>query len=375
MTIARSEIVDPASEGVFHCMTRCVRRAFLCGTDDLSGMDFGHRKKWVRDRLRLLSTAFSIDILSYAVMSNHLHLVVRTLPVEAAGWNAMSVARRWLLIYPQRLANGKLPARPTAAQIKALASDAERIAVLRVRLTNLSWMMKALNEHIARRANREDDCTGRFWEGRFKCQRLLDEQAILTCMAYVDLNAVRSGAAKSLSDPQVTSAHDRIEAYQGRKRAAGLRERARSRVRCGRRRHRVKAVRAANRESHMSRAEKKKCDEALRQSRQADFLAKIGVAGSPLGISEESYLELLDWTGRQVRSDKRGAIPETLSPLLTELDINTELWLESIDRFDGWFARIAGKAKHMAKEAARLGRRWLRGIGPSRRLFGPAEPA
>jgi hypothetical protein len=181
MATARSLLVDPATSGVFHCVSRCVRRAFLCGRDSYSGRDYEHRRDWIRDRLRDLAGLFAVEVHAYAVMSNHLHLVVRTLPGRAGGWNDEEVARRWLWLFPGKDGKPGLP--PGDDAIRALCEDSKKLAACRARLADLSWFMRALNGPIARRANREDGCSGRFWEGRFKCQKPDDEGATLACMA------------------------------------------------------------------------------------------------------------------------------------------------------------------------------------------------
>ncbi len=88
-------------------------------------------------------------------------------------------------------------------------------------------------------------------------------------------------------------------------------------------------------------------------------------------MSERSYLELLDWTGRQIRADKPGSIPDSLAPLLNRLDINTDRWVKTVDRYGSLFFRIAGRAESMVEQAARVGRRWLHGIAASREAFQP----
>ena len=77
---ARRHIVQEAFVGVYHCIARCVRRAFLCGTDSYSGRDYSHRKAWIIDRLRALAGLFGALVCGYAIMSDHLHLVLRNRP-------------------------------------------------------------------------------------------------------------------------------------------------------------------------------------------------------------------------------------------------------------------------------------------------------
>ncbi|MFH1139889.1 MAG: hypothetical protein V1816_27740, partial [Pseudomonadota bacterium] len=170
MTIARSEIVTDGVEGIYHCISRCVRRAFLCGADPYTGRSFEHRKAWVQARLELLAQSFALEICAFAVMSNHLHVVLRTRPDWAESWSDEEAAGRWLLVFPKRRTEIGRPSPPSPSEIKELCEAAPGIEVIRRRLGSISWFMRGLNENIARRANREDGCKGRFWEGRFKCQ-------------------------------------------------------------------------------------------------------------------------------------------------------------------------------------------------------------
>jgi hypothetical protein len=189
----RAETVVADEVGVYHCVQRVVRRAFLCGVDPLSGNSYDHRRSWIRDRLESLAGLFGLEIAAFAVMSNHLHLILRIRPDVVALWSDQEVSRRWLALFPGRLGNKPDPtsvlaafpgptaeqARPTSPPTPAqplgreatdpleqaiamLTADPVLRATIRGRLSSLSWFMRALAEPIARRANREDHCSGRF---------------------------------------------------------------------------------------------------------------------------------------------------------------------------------------------------------------------
>ncbi len=190
-------------------MARCVRRAFLCGEDHLTGKNYTHRKQWAVERLALLSRVFAIDVASYAIMSNHYHLVLRVDKHRASTWDERSVAVRWGQLYTWPLPVEKYMSK-NANEVET-AKAKHILQQWRERLHDLSWFMRCLNEHLARRANDEDQCRGRFWEGRFKSQALLDEAAVLTCMSYVDLNPVRARLASTLERADYTSVQQRLQ--------------------------------------------------------------------------------------------------------------------------------------------------------------------
>jgi REP element-mobilizing transposase RayT len=208
MTLPRAHIAPPGTAGNYHCVQRCVRRAFLCGVDEASKRSFEHRKAWVEARIHLVAECFAISVHAYAVMSNHLHLVVGIAPERTASWPDDEVAARWVRLFPPREDSEDA----FEHKRQRLLDDPVRLQLIRQRLGSLSWLMRCLVEPIARRANREDGCKGRFWEGRYKCQALCDERALLAAMAYVDLNPIRAGVVRKLDTSMHTSAVVRIAA-------------------------------------------------------------------------------------------------------------------------------------------------------------------
>jgi REP element-mobilizing transposase RayT len=317
MTQARSQLVPPGSDGTYHCVQRCVRRAFLCGLDAYTGQSFEHRKRWVEERLRLLAECFAVSIHAYAVMSNHLHIVVQLAPDAAAAWSDADMAARWVRLFPPR----QDAEEAVSAKRSRLMGEPERLQRIRSRLCDLSWLMRCLAEPIARRANREDRCKGRFWEGRFKAQRLCDERAVLAAMAYVDLNPVRAGIVERLDDAAHTSAAARL-------------------------------------------AQVRKAPNRLSQP----LGPILGVLQPPFAFTTADYLHVLDWTGRQLAPGKRGKITGNAPACLHRIDSDPARWTTRVRGIGSGYWRAVGSAEDLILLAKRIGQRWLKGLRVAERL-------
>lgn len=307
----RSRTVLPDAAGYYHCISRCVRRAWLCGEDPVSGMNFDHRRDWIEDRLIDLSNIFAVGLYGYAVMSNHVHVAIFVDPSRAQAWPAEEVARRWCALSRSLEPRDEHPAE-FDERVQTLLGNDERLAEVRGRLGSLSWFMRFLNEAIARAANREDGCTGRFWEGRFQCKRLEDEAALLGCMVYVDLNPVRAGIVSSIEASGHTSVRRRLT----------------------------------------------DCDH---QSALADedLAVVAGEDARRLAITNRAYLELVEWTGRCQRSDKRGFIEGPTC--LTRLSCSQSSWLKLTSGLEKLFGAAVGSKERLKVFSEQTGRRWVRG--------------
>ena len=362
MALPRSKYVQEGQEGVYHCFSRCVRRAYLYGFDALTGRDFSHRKAWLVDRLRYLASIFAIEVCAYAILGDHYHTLLRTRPDIVAQWSDREVATRWLTLFPRHRDLTGTPIPPAEKDICALADCPERIAKLRKRLCSLSWFNGRLNEFIARAANKEDGVKGRFWESRFKCQALLDEAAIVACMVYVDLNPIRAGLAGTPEDSDFTSIQERIRAWKNQTMASasGPSEAANDvqSVSCG---------------SDMQVPENAgQFSNPIPEGLSTSWLCPIQSDSQRRGILQMTaaeYFALVDMSGRMMRSDKRGAIDADLLPILLRIGANPDAWLETVSRFGSKFRLAAGLLANLRKFADQLGRRWLKGVASARVAF------
>ncbi|QOC21577.1 transposase [Wenzhouxiangella sp. AB-CW3] len=328
MTYPRSQLVAEGEPGFYHVVSRCVRRAFLCGWDRVTGQSYEHRRQWIEARILELAECFSVSVYAYAVMSNHVHIVLHVDPTAVEDFSDQEVARRWLTAYPGQLKhydNVEAAERTTLA----ITSNPERLAELRKRLGSLSWFMKALNEPIARRANREDNCKGKFWESRYKCQALLEEHAVLSCMAYVDLNPVRAAICDTLIESDHTTIQRRLRERKG---LIG----------------RIKPRRSI-------------------RARQLKPVAGLD-ADALMAMTESSYIELVQWTGEQARWDKRGKLKPIIegkqaAPAdIWQIADNPKQWLRQVQGTESLYFRAIGSAEALMAKAAELGQVWMKGV-------------
>jgi REP element-mobilizing transposase RayT len=322
----RSQQISLLDTQYYHICSRTVRKAFLCGVDKDTGTSYEHRRSWIEKRIFQLSSVFAIDICAHAVMHNHLHIVLHVDTERVKSWSTADVLERWQQLFKGTHLTQQYQKQQTLNKFE-LAMVESTAEIYKQRLMDISWFMRSLNEPIARQANKEDKCTGHFWEGRFHSQALLDEGAILSCMAYVDLNPVRAGIANTPEKSDFTSIQRRIKA-------------------------------------------------AIKGEQPKELLAFTGnehkQKNTGIRFSLQDYLTLVDETGRVIREDKRGAISPKAASILTRLQISNESWLKLTTDFETLFTGAAGTAEHLSEFSEHVGLQRTHGIANAKACLNSA---
>ena len=338
----------------YHCYVRCVRRAYLCGEDAATGANFDHRKQWIVSRLKFLSYVYAIDICAYAVMSNHYHVVLHVDKTRALAWTKQEVVERWMQVCSGHPLVDRWLKEPETLDSASLELVGDIIEEWRERLYSLSWFMRCVNETVARMANNEDNCKGRFWEGRFKSQALLDEVALLSCMAYVDLNPVRASMEEHLIDCHFTSIQQRLFDYAKHKTNKNSDEK--------------RLVK------HMDKQRKIKELLQLKALPQAPLMAFSGSKHLPkhngLPFARSDYFELLHSTASLFCENKSGFIETDKPPnILERFGINPVNWLKHVKFFNSNYSFCVGKIERM-RHFTEVGNRGLgKGSAASRDIY------
>jgi hypothetical protein len=255
---------------------------------------------------------------------------------EAVAWSDDEVCQRWQQLYHSHPLVERLQKSESSCQAE-IDKAQEIINQWRSRLSDLSWLMRNLNEYIARKANTEDNCKGRFCEGRFNSQALLDEKAVLACMAYVDLNPIRAKIADSAQTAQYTSIFERIH---------------------------DKASDVDNKSQLPFTPKPLLAFPPVKRIGNEHKNSPKGIAFSLL-----DYLTLVEETGKVIRADKRGSINQNTCALLTHLGINSDDWLQLAEHFGKKHHQAVGSLAAFNAFAAHTGKQWIGGHRQQTSIF------
>ncbi len=344
MAVRRSEQIDPENGGYYHLISRCVRRAFLCGEDPETHINYDYRRQWIENRIIELAEIFSVEVYAYSVMHNHYHLVIYSDPRAPQKWSDNEVAERWLKVFPGKLDQPGYTSQ-RANKIQMILKDPQLLATYRERLGSVSWLMRRINEPLAKMANAEDFCKGHFWDhflrpaptvgalgengihyirvnkSRFKSQALLDVGGALSCMAYVDLNPIRACIAQSIGESKHTGIKKRLEEID---------------------------------------------DSSLNQTLKS---IAGNVKSRTMVLPLKDYIELVEWTGSAICYPGKKKLPSHLVGTLNHLNIRQDNWLVNVQCYGSRYYRFVGSLNNLKEKCHQLKQKWLKGSKPVDSLY------
>jgi len=320
MAKLRSEVVDLQNTTYYHCITRCVRREFL-----LNNIEKELKKKETMEkRIFKLKECFAVNILAYSIMDNHYHVALQVDESLIQNMTDDEILERWTSVFKghecvQKYLNGDDLFVYEEEIVKKYIQEYRR------RMTDISWFMKTLNEHIAKKANKEDNVKGHFWEHRFLCIPIIGRERLLETMAYIDLNPLRAAVVKTPENGEFTSLKRRVELLKLSKIGISFKD-------------------ALNKKIKNSKDEIKKdllqhieiTNEDLGNS---DILKAFGfesckgyllglepleddlgnILRNHIDLSCEEYLKFVDQEGRKIREDKKGFIAQNESCIIERI--------------------------------------------------------
>lgn len=359
----RSSLINPDEINIVHAVAKTVRNLFLIGEDFSTNSDYSHRKDWVFSIMEFQASLMAVDILDFAIMSNHLHFVLRSRPDIVKAFDDQEVARRWLTLCPRSrrrtIVDGKavyVPNPPSPEQIAELANNKDEIKKIRQQLSSISWWMRLLCQKVAQRANYEDGISmGHFFKGRFHATLINDEPHLLGCSVYVDLNAIKAAMAETLDGYEYVSASVRIAQIR-------LRMMAKHQAQ-------LKA------QEQQSQDDSESADTSVPKPEgppaklpRTDFLSPIKLRHPShipelhtdghrcsdkgfLDLTDTQYIDLLEWCITNKILDRRREVPDKLPACLETRGVTPDLWVTQVRDFDTLYRYEAGVKPEQATDS------------------------
>ena len=288
------------------------------------------RKDWIENRLRELNEIFAVSVGGFSLMDNHLHLLLRIDPEVASRWTDSEVVERWFKLFPPRGADRK-PMKVSNEIVAARLANVAWVAETRKRLSSLGWFMKCLKEPLARLANKQDECTGAFFEGRFKSIAILDEESLLSVCAYIDLNPVAAGVAPTPEESEHTSVKERVEHVKASGRTKDLQAAELGSIAA------VRVSGGLEDDLWLVPIEDRREQGAMRE-------------GMRSGFSLGQYLMLVEYSGRMLR-DGKAAISSEVADIFTRLGSTPETWGIRMAKLTG--GRLLGRFLSASRDRLR----------------------
>ena len=354
----RSSLINPDEITIVHAVAKTARNLFLIGQDHQLKSDFSHRKDWVFSIMEFQSSLMAVDVLDFAVMSNHIHFVLRSRPDVVKAWDDQEVARRWLTLCPKSktrtVVDGQViyvPRPPKPSEIATTVADKARIKKLRQQLSSISWWMRLLCQKVAQRANFEDGISmGHFFKGRFHSVVINDEPHLLACSVYVDLNAIKAAMAETLDGYKYTSASLRIEQIRLRHLAkAALNSAELQSIAAVQTKDGTGGIAPVTATPTVSKTETLKGGFLSPiKINKLSLLPELHMEGYRcsdkgfLDISEEQYIDLLEWCIKNKLLDRESAKPKELPSCLQARSVTIDLWITQVRDFDQLYRYEAG---------------------------------
>ena len=347
MVLRRKDVFNRQQVGVYHVTTRCVRQAFLLGDDYQTGHSNHQRKRWIEEWFQSLTDVMLIEICAYAVMDNHTHSILRNRPDLLENMDDVEIAKRLVRLYPGFQCLQALPEEADAERVRELLSDLDELHRRKYLLTDISIFMARWEEAVARRANKVEDKKGRFWEGRFHCQKLLDTASILAATIYVELNPLRANIVELPEYSQYTSLVKRL-----------------------------KLVHLASGHSmeHLMDSDKLEEQAILKEDVENQsspkLVTNVLVCEQFLPFGRHKYLKVLDYVSRRKRLGK-SSTTATAEKLLVRLGVEPDRWRKTASTFEESYRLFAGSPELLSQTAVEKKKRCLHGMRTARYVYHP----